>query len=178
MIITTRVVTDADVGLIPTCQWNSWWPWCTIWLCSLDAHVPFLCSPLQRIWSLVITNRVPLKHDISFMRASKSATRQIHFSPWPPWSFRPKWLMLDHPYGCCPINTAACPTPDNIQTATIQQLLPASLVIAKGIMIDAALDRCNACATTQTWRRAEHLCHALDFQCLALWYQHQHHGLD
>ena len=40
-----------------------------------------------------------------------------------------------------------CPSPDNIKTATIQQLLPAALSIAKGIGIDAALDRCSACVT-------------------------------
>ena len=38
-----------------------------------------------------------------------------------------------------------CAYPDNIATATIQQLLPPTLSIAHGIGIDAAFDRCHAC---------------------------------
>ena len=40
-----------------------------------------------------------------------------------------------------------CSPPEYIKTATIQQLLPAHLSIAKGIGMDAVLDRCSACAT-------------------------------
>ena len=40
-----------------------------------------------------------------------------------------------------------CSPPEYIKTATIQQLLPAHLSIAKGIGMDAVLNRCSACAT-------------------------------
>ena len=39
-----------------------------------------------------------------------------------------------------------CAYPDNIDTATIQQLLPPMLSIAHGIGIETAFDRCNACS--------------------------------